>query len=293
MTIVALIGIGAIPIIVIILIVLTIILIVRRNKGKKNQLKYSQYQDKYRKWENVGYDLSELNNGLKQINNLDETVVLFSNFEEKIKKTLEFESKIEDLNFNFSTEEKQKLDYLLKQPTKIKEVEDLLNNYQVNKENIIRKQREKIKILSDKVRENAKDLFDKTIDIGDTGLTEVISVLLDNLKTTINSYQLEDSSFEKTESELNRMLDNIEKLSKGTTETGNQSKSRKTTGKKRTAYDILKVKPDASLYHIKIMRNALVKIFINDDEELKNVNNAYDVLKDPSKRKKYNNKHNI
>ena len=283
----------AIPIIVVIIITLTIILIVRHRSNKSNQLRYSEYQDKFKKWQAAGYDLSELNTGLKNQNNLSGTIILFLKFEEKINKVLELKSKTEDLNFNFSPEEKKELDCLFKQPGKIKEIEDFLNNYQIKKENIVREQRKEIKILSDKVRENAKDFLDKTINIGDMDLTEVISVLLNNLERAINLYQLGDASFENTKSELNRMLDNIDKLSKTTTETKNRSKTSKTSNGSYTLYDILRVRPDASLEEIKLMRNALVKLFVNNNEELKEINNAYDILKDPSKRKNYNNKNNI
>jgi len=283
----------AIPIIIITIIALTIVLIVRHYANKNNQLKYSEYQDKYKKWQDTGYNLSELDDGLKQQNNLTGTIILFSKFEEKINNILELEGKVKNLKYNFSSDEKQKLDYLLKQPIKKKEIEDFLDNIQIKKENITREQRKEIKMLSDKVRENAKVLLDKTIDIGDMDLTEVISVLLSNLEKAINLYQLGDATFEKTKSELNRMLDNIAKLSRTTTESKGQSTTGKRTKKSETLYDILRVKPDASLEEIKYMRNALVKIFVNNDDELKKINNAYDTLRDSLKRAKYNRKHDI
>ena len=278
------------PIILSIIVIIIVFAVIKRNNNKLDLNKLEEYRYKYDQWLKSGFNLKKLDSDLQEELTLDEKIKIYKEFETNINKLKDLYEEINKIDINFSNGANKELLDLLKQPDKVAQIEGLIIKIKDKKINDTKGQRIEIKNLSEQVRQSINQFFEKSTYEHNDELITVSSAMLLNLEKLIKSYQLGDLTYENVKSEMTQMLKQIDILSRKPKYDNYQTKS---DNREETIYDILRVKPNFSIEELKYMRNALVKLNINNEEQLKKINFAYDILKDPDKRKKYNLDHNI
>ena len=144
----------------------------------------------------------------------------------------------------------------------------------------------KLKNLSEKVQ-NLRH-YEKTIQKLKHFEQELFSLPLDGYESEVQSIKEKlknPNKMDAVESELSSLKLKIEKSRSAPSK------------KKRTYYDILGIKPDATSEQIKTIYKRLAKIYhpdkgkhlgVNGDKKFRVIKEAYETLIDPEKRKKYN-----
>lgn len=267
----------------IIAIVATIITVLVVKKNNRNRLKTQQveYSNKYKQWLEQGFDLKTLDMELNNSVNLSENIRKFKEFEEKLVKLKTLTDEVNKLDIDLNAY--QDLGILLKQPDKLKKIEDYIAKIKDQRINDVKTQRMEVKNLSEDLRRKNKELFEKATHDSSESLLNVSTVLSLEIDKLIDSYQLGDIEYEEIASEFKKMIKQTEILL-----SEHKGKQQSYSNIRENVYEILRVKPNATFEEVKYMRNALVKIFLNNSEEMKKINDAYDILSDPEKRNKYN-----
>jgi hypothetical protein len=263
----------------IITVAIVLIIVFIWHKSKINNQNF-EYKQKYIEWQKLDYYLKNLDAQLKSCN---------GNQSREVLKFIEFEKKITNLNTLIEEVKKLDLDFyppalsaLLKQPDKLKEIEDYVAKIKDDRINLTKNQRLEIKNLSETVMKKNKELLDKATSENNESLLSVSAVLTLEADKLIRSYQLGDVQYSEVGQDLKKMLSQIEKLLSGP-----RQKTKPNSNINGSYYDILRVKKDATFEEIKYFMRAAVLSNQNNEEELKKINLAYDTLSDPEKRAKY------
>jgi len=263
--------------IIIVVTVVTIILLWNKSKIKKQNTEYKQ---KYLEWQKLGFYLKNFDEEIKDCNgNLSKEVKLF----------IEFDKKIQNLQLLIDEVNKLKLDFyppdlgvLLKQPDKLKEIEDYIAKIKDQKIKLVKNQRLEIKNLSENVVKKNKELLDKATTENNESLLNVSAVLTLEVDKLIKSFQLGDIQYNEVAQDLKKMLSQIDKLLLSP-----RQQTQPSSNIKESYYDILRVRNDATFQEIKNFWRAAVLSNQNNEEKLKKINLAYNTLSNPEKRAKY------
>jgi len=260
-------------------IVVIIILIWKKSKIKRQ---HAEYKQKYLEWQKLGFCLKGLDEEIKKCKDnlyLSEEVSKFIEFEKKITNLQTITEEVKKLELDFYPPE---LSALLKQPDKIKEIEDYIAKIKDERINLKKNKRLEIKNLCEFVKKKNKELLDKATSENNESLLNVSAILTLEADKLIISYQLGDIKYDEIANDLKKMLNQIETLLSSP-----RQKRQPSSNIKESYYDILRVKKDASFQEIKNFMRAAVLSNQNNEEELKKINLAYDILSDPEKRAQY------
>ena len=260
----------------------------------KNKMK--KYASKLKKWKIEGYDTDNLIENLKGLD-LTNKIQNLKNYESKIEKLKQFEKDIQQFDIKeFNKEFSYDINSIkekFKDPYKTDEIKsDLLTL----------KKRIKLKI---------QELAEKTENEINNGIIDAINTKNSGQLSTLKTLQEEvlkfNKSLESTEITYKDAVNKIEELyTQAVTidvpPNNKQETPPPTKIEKLNFYEIFNIEPDATQDQIKKIFKRLTLEYhpdrkevtgVEDEQRFRMIIEAYETLKDPYKRKKYDEEHRI
>jgi len=253
-------------------------------RGLKREME--KYKSKLNGWKIEGYFTSELEESLKNGNFLGKIQNL-RNFESKIQKLKQFEKEILTLDVEGFDYEIVSIKKKLKDPNEIDNIESELSMLKVRIELKIGK-------LIDKTEGEIRNAISDAAKLKDSQRLSALKILELEFYTFSEKFRSNKISYKDAMSnilDLNHQAETLDIPHEKKQEMPDQIHVKKTN-----YYDILSIKPDATQDQIKKMFKRLSLAYhpdtaadtgVDGDRRFRTIIEAYETLKDPDKRKKY------
>ena len=257
---------------------------ISEQKELKNEM--NNYESKLKKWEFQGYDTSILQEKLKACN-LTDKIQNLREYESKIQKIKQFKTQIQQMDIKEFDYDIISIKKKFKQPYKVDEIESDISALK----NRVKLKIEKLVEKSDYEIKNAIRYVNRS---NNSEQLNYLKILQDDLLKYSKDLDSIEISYKEAMSKIKEIYNKVINLNVSF------EKDKEITPEiqmeKPNFYEILNIKPNATQNQIKKMFKRLSLAFHPDTEEdtgvdgdwkFRMITEAYETLKDPDKRKKY------
>jgi hypothetical protein len=257
---------------------------ISEQKELKNEM--NSYESKLKKWEFEGYDTTILQKKLKACN-LSDKIQNLREYESKIQKIKQFKIQIQQMDIKEFDYDIISIKKKFKQPYKVDEIESDISALK----NRIKLKIEKLVEKTDYEIKNATRYANKS---NNSEQLNYLKILQDDLLKYSKDLDSKEVSYKDPMSKIKEIYNKVINLNVSFEK--EKEMPPETQMEKPNYYEILNIKPNATQNQIKKMFKRLSLAFHPDTEEdtgvdgdlkFRMINEAYETLKDPDKRKEY------
>jgi hypothetical protein len=258
---------------------------ISEQKELKNEM--DKYESKLKKWEFEGYNITLLTEKQKNCN-LTNKIQNLRDYENKIQKIKQFKEDLKDLDIKEFDYDLISIKKKFKNPYKIDDIESdiqaLKNRIKLKIEKLLEKTNKEIK--------NAKSVATKTQNLEQLNYIEILKE--DFLKYSKLDLDSTDVSYRDAANKIKNLYNQAVNLDFSSENINGTPPIDEI--EKPNYYEIFNIKPDATQNQIKKMFKRLSLAYhpdteedtgVDGDKKFRMIMEAYEILKDPEKRKRY------